>query len=1294
MKKTRYILFLLLQLSFSIVYGQSALDTLAMRAIMINQLFPQEKVYLHFDNTSYYLGETMWFKAYVVGTADHTLRPQSKVLYVELVAPEGYIVETKKYKLDDKGCCSGEFDLKESILSGYYTVRAYTRYMLNWGDEAIFARTFPVYDAVSDGHYEIKDMLDRRRSPLLTKDKQQAEKRKYRLDFYPEGGHLVEGIPCIVAYELLRHDGKPMKDSITIFEDKQSLLRTAPEHNGKGTFHFTPRRGVQYHAEVRYAETNERGRTKEQIAQFVLPAVESEGVGLTVREEADSFILDIRNNIGEELPLGCAILNKGRMQLYESFSSEMAHKTITLHRDSLPEGVCRLVVFANHDTPLAERQFFVKRHSLHPEDLQSIRLSVTTSEGTPIEVATPQPHSRLTLTIAREDGKPLPPDATLSLSVTDRDVCDSIGMGNNLYTHLLLGSELKGYIPDASRYFNEKNVNRSRELDLVMLTHGWTSYDWTTLSNRHFDLKHPIEKGITINGELIEFAYNKSKRHQYVKTPISYTPLTFRPMIFSMQKDSVLQEYEFTTDIDGSFRIHTEEFYGSRIVSLAPEQKANKQLRPIIIIDKHFSPKSHPEQYLKFSFTDEQQTEILKVGNLDYLLPDLEIVDERRKNRYHLPPISEVRFNYLNEWERNYDAYWKMRKALLDNRTDCNIIEDSVLTNKDNGPWYLAPIYCYREPNENVTIADEGNTPYKVVGSTLLRNFIGCYWLHYVVADDVCMADDSICIDNEYPTYLDFLNPFNFKEFFISDDYAIRQQITNDLRYWVKKYNTIAKLHTTSFDSPNSRTTYYSPKKGNDYYHGFYVNQILPPVTLINDITAYNRFMDRASVNWIWHANGAKFFTNEILPMETPNYVACMVPYTDAERDSLYIPNGENGWNNRFTHLQGYSHSKQFYTPDYSNQELPYGQTEHHRTLFWDTEITPDSIGAITLSLSKSSVTKNIRIAIEGMDAQQIFSNEAIGSHCIQQSTSVNNSSDLRIWRSIVDTIQPSPAELIAMHRDNVEGIRKLHEQQLDDAVMLFKRSAMRLYPPAIANLGICYHRGWGVDKNVEMAYKYYLLAAERGDASACHNLGGCYLNGEAVECNDSLAFVWYQRAARKGYTQSQVMLGKFYEMGLHPVLQSDSIALTYYLPAAEKYPEAAFSAAMILASRDCISEKKEKELRKSQTIQLIEHAAENNLLSAQKYLSDCYRDGHYVKKSKKRMAEFLTICAQQGDEQSLLRLARCYERGIGVKKDEQKAYEYYKQLTDKGNAYAMKKVNEYEYYKEFRFDKTRLEEL
>ena len=54
-----------------------------------NQLNPQEKVYLHFDNTGYYLGDTIWFKAYVVFAEQ--LRPTtlSKVLHVELLTPQG-----------------------------------------------------------------------------------------------------------------------------------------------------------------------------------------------------------------------------------------------------------------------------------------------------------------------------------------------------------------------------------------------------------------------------------------------------------------------------------------------------------------------------------------------------------------------------------------------------------------------------------------------------------------------------------------------------------------------------------------------------------------------------------------------------------------------------------------------------------------------------------------------------------------------------------------------------------------------------------------------------------------------------------------------------------------------------------------------------------------------------------------------------------------------------------------------------------------------------------------------------
>ena len=57
-----------------------------------NSIYPQEKVYLQFDNTSYYSGETIWFKAFVVN-ASSLGQAQSKVLYVDLVSPTGVLLK-------------------------------------------------------------------------------------------------------------------------------------------------------------------------------------------------------------------------------------------------------------------------------------------------------------------------------------------------------------------------------------------------------------------------------------------------------------------------------------------------------------------------------------------------------------------------------------------------------------------------------------------------------------------------------------------------------------------------------------------------------------------------------------------------------------------------------------------------------------------------------------------------------------------------------------------------------------------------------------------------------------------------------------------------------------------------------------------------------------------------------------------------------------------------------------------------------------------------------------------------
>jgi hypothetical protein len=160
LRKITYTAILLLVALFAHA-DEKSLDKMAFNAAVVNNLFPQERVYLHFDNTAYYLGETMWFKAYVTEGVKDSPSTLSKVLYVELVAPEGYVVETKKYKIDDKGTCNGEFELKPLLLSGYYEIRAYTRYMLNWGKDAVFSRVLPIFDKVNGNNWDFRNMRER-----------------------------------------------------------------------------------------------------------------------------------------------------------------------------------------------------------------------------------------------------------------------------------------------------------------------------------------------------------------------------------------------------------------------------------------------------------------------------------------------------------------------------------------------------------------------------------------------------------------------------------------------------------------------------------------------------------------------------------------------------------------------------------------------------------------------------------------------------------------------------------------------------------------------------------------------------------------------------------------------------------------------------------------------------------------------------------------------------------------------------------------------------------------------------
>ncbi len=81
-----------------------------------------EKVYLNTDRTTYFSGEDVWFKTYLIDASERLLSEHSKNLQVELISPSSDIIYSHILKIS-KGLSNGDFHLSDTLRSGGYCIR-------------------------------------------------------------------------------------------------------------------------------------------------------------------------------------------------------------------------------------------------------------------------------------------------------------------------------------------------------------------------------------------------------------------------------------------------------------------------------------------------------------------------------------------------------------------------------------------------------------------------------------------------------------------------------------------------------------------------------------------------------------------------------------------------------------------------------------------------------------------------------------------------------------------------------------------------------------------------------------------------------------------------------------------------------------------------------------------------------------------------------------------------------------------------------------------------------------------
>lgn len=456
-----------------------ALDSLEQAYIEHPQI--QEKVYIQTDNNCYFIGDTLWYKAFVMRADDLKPSPLSKILYVELLSPDGLVAERQRIIVSDHGLTCGQFVLRDSLYSGFYELRAYTRWMLNFNCfersstkddrlrfynkrmahdfyrdwDGLYSRVIPVYSKPAlPGDYTGRYMYGRPKRRL-----ERERKEQLHCAFFPEGGSLVKGLTQRVAFELTDQDGQAV-DTVA----EVAGQRVSTQHLGRGLFTIkVPEDSLRQQLHVFWHGHD---------YNFQLPKAEQSGVALTLRN--DTLLLQARACT----PAAYILLCRGQMNDFVRINGQT---TLIINKDKLPSGVNELQVLDSEAHILASRLFFIDRH----DKLVSLEASTDKLDYAPYEPCIVTVRGDSTLC-----GMPF------ALSVRDRSNVEPSYNDGNILTDCLLCSDLKGFIAHPAYYFESSDATHRQALDLLMMVQGWRKY------KRVDSLRYQPEQTLTIEGSV------------------------------------------------------------------------------------------------------------------------------------------------------------------------------------------------------------------------------------------------------------------------------------------------------------------------------------------------------------------------------------------------------------------------------------------------------------------------------------------------------------------------------------------------------------------------------------------------------------------------------------------------------------------------------------------------------------------------------------------------------------------------------------------------------------------------
>lgn len=433
----------------------------------------REAVFLHLNKTQVAPGEGLWFTAY--NYSPQFLKPNFTTnLHVNLYNSEGILLEAKVVNTEN-GQGQGYFELNpEKYPPGTYLLKAGTKYMENFREDSRYSQSFRI--------------LGTSNIPIV--------EREYDLQLLPEGGHLLADVDNTVGVKLLDNAGKGIRfKQGKVLDSKQQVVTTFKSNRfGLSKFRYTPLTGETYSVVIDFGEG--------ESLQQAVPAPEPFGIALSTSQLKDQLLFTFRTNDRtyeslKDKTFLFAFHKDGAMKALNFVFNENDHSAnLTLKSDALYSGMNSITVFNEKMEPVLERLVF-NRDSI---DRKQVSAAIRLKEADSLVLG---------LSSAEDLGM-----HSLSISVLPAETI-SYNPANNIFSAFYIEPYIKGDLEDGGYYFSEKVDLRRRDydLDLLLLTQGWSRYSWRDIFNNPPKEHFQHEQGFSIRGRVVK---RNPKKHKNV----------------------------------------------------------------------------------------------------------------------------------------------------------------------------------------------------------------------------------------------------------------------------------------------------------------------------------------------------------------------------------------------------------------------------------------------------------------------------------------------------------------------------------------------------------------------------------------------------------------------------------------------------------------------------------------------------------------------------------------------------------------------------------------------------------